>query len=311
MKLKTFLALFFIASITVAYAATMITGDIIYTGNVSFQSPVSVAGLKAQSLPDANFTGTIDVVANAGINGIVGSAINDLPANTPAFPTGTTGYGSVKNNGNFSFGLFGRSDCLAGLSNGLCIGQELNSFNYSGAPTTTFPINTSGSTLVPTAQQIVAYGTSPSTVGTNYALGSEPFFVNIYMTPHSYTGYGLYIDDDNVSSTTNNQINNYGNGVNLILKTTGPTVANADVLEVKNPSGTRVAYINQNGDFGSFGMIQTGVYTVATLPTCNTSNKGKFSSVSDANAPTYGATLAGGGAVAAIALCDGTNWKAH
>lgn len=51
--------------------------------------------------------------------------------------------------------------------------------------------------------------------------------------------------------------------------------------------------------------------TVATLPTCNSGAKGETFSVTDASAPTYGATLTGGSTVFALAVCDGTNWTAH
>jgi hypothetical protein len=50
-------------------------------------------------------------------------------------------------------------------------------------------------------------------------------------------------------------------------------------------------------------------YTVATLPSAATSGKGARSFVTDATAPTFGATVAGGGAVAVPVYSDGTNWK--
>jgi len=50
-------------------------------------------------------------------------------------------------------------------------------------------------------------------------------------------------------------------------------------------------------------------YTVATLPSAATSGKGSRSFVTDASAPTFGATVAGGGAVATPVYSDGTNWK--
>ena len=51
------------------------------------------------------------------------------------------------------------------------------------------------------------------------------------------------------------------------------------------------------------------VYTVATLPSAVTSGKGARTFVSDALAPTFGATVATGGAVATPVYSDGTNWK--
>lgn len=51
------------------------------------------------------------------------------------------------------------------------------------------------------------------------------------------------------------------------------------------------------------------VYTVATLPSAVTSGVGARSFVSDASAPTFGSTVAGGGAVKIPVYSDGTNWK--
>jgi hypothetical protein len=50
-------------------------------------------------------------------------------------------------------------------------------------------------------------------------------------------------------------------------------------------------------------------YTVATLPSAVTSGKGARSFVTDALAPTFGATVATGGLVAVPVYSDGTNWK--
>jgi hypothetical protein len=50
-------------------------------------------------------------------------------------------------------------------------------------------------------------------------------------------------------------------------------------------------------------------YTVATLPSAVTSGKGSRSFVTDALLPTFGSTIAGGGAVATPVYSDGTNWK--
>ena len=50
-------------------------------------------------------------------------------------------------------------------------------------------------------------------------------------------------------------------------------------------------------------------YTVATLPSAVTSGKGARSFVTDALLPTFGSTVAAGGAVATPVYSDGTNWK--
>jgi hypothetical protein len=50
-------------------------------------------------------------------------------------------------------------------------------------------------------------------------------------------------------------------------------------------------------------------YTVATLPSAATAGAGARSFVTDALAPTFGATVVTGGAVAVPVYSDGTNWK--
>jgi hypothetical protein len=55
--------------------------------------------------------------------------------------------------------------------------------------------------------------------------------------------------------------------------------------------------------------INLTVYTVATLPSASAYGKGTKAFVSDALSPTYGATVASGGAVATPVYSDGTNWK--
>lgn len=57
--------------------------------------------------------------------------------------------------------------------------------------------------------------------------------------------------------------------------------------------------------------IQLKSYTVATLPTCNSSLQDNIASVSDATAPTYNATLTGGGVVRVPVVCDGSAWRSH
>lgn len=51
------------------------------------------------------------------------------------------------------------------------------------------------------------------------------------------------------------------------------------------------------------------VFTVATLPSAVDAGVGAKSFVSDASAPSFGATVVGGGAVNVPVYSDGTNWK--
>jgi hypothetical protein len=59
------------------------------------------------------------------------------------------------------------------------------------------------------------------------------------------------------------------------------------------------------------GPLQLASYTVATLPTCAAGYAGAIAYVTDANAPTYNATLTGSSTTKTLAMCNGTNWTAH
>ena len=52
-----------------------------------------------------------------------------------------------------------------------------------------------------------------------------------------------------------------------------------------------------------------GNFTVATLPSASTSGVGARAFVTDALAPSFGATVVTGGAIAVPVYSDGTNWK--
>jgi hypothetical protein len=73
-------------------------------------------------------------------------------------------------------------------------------------------------------------------------------------------------------------------------------------------------YFNRLDDFiarlkTSEVIPQLGNFTVATLPSAATSGVGARAFVTDALTPTFGATVAAGGAVAVPVYSDGTHWK--
>ena len=73
-------------------------------------------------------------------------------------------------------------------------------------------------------------------------------------------------------------------------------------------------YFNRLDDFiarlNASGIIPaTTNYTVATLPSAATSGVGARAFVTDALAPTFGATVAAGGAIATPVYSNGTVWK--
>lgn len=66
-----------------------------------------------------------------------------------------------------------------------------------------------------------------------------------------------------------------------------------------------------NSSLSVTGYTGLAVTVVGSLPTCNAGAKGEIYMVTDANAPTYNATLTGGSTTTTLAACNGTNWTAH
>ena len=93
----------------------------------------------------------------------------------------------------------------------------------------------------------------------------------------------------------------------ILARINGATKTLADLESAQAISGVKT--------FSAIPIMSLGVQitetTVGSLGTCDAGATGTIKYVTDASGPTYGATLAGGGAVRALALCDGTNWTAH
>jgi hypothetical protein len=95
------------------------------------------------------------------------------------------------------------------------------------------------------------------------------------------------------------------------LNITGVTGSSFD-FNFLNPAGSGFISVPTGTVDVEFGGATRPVVTVvASLPTCNFSRRGYTYTVSDATAPAYNATVAGGGAVVVPVVCNGANWTAH
>ncbi|TXH12881.1 MAG: hypothetical protein E6R03_12140 [Hyphomicrobiaceae bacterium] len=94
----------------------------------------------------------------------------------------------------------------------------------------------------------------------------------------------------------------------LIAASPGGILLNAvsDVAIIRNS----VTAVNITANSLDLGLpIKLKNYTVGTLPAAATAGAYAMTGVSDANAPTYNATVAAGGAVKIPVMSDGANWK--
>ena len=121
-------------------------------------------------------------------------------------------------------------------------------------------------------------------------------------------GSGSYIADGSTSNLTPNTSTYLGAGT----KALADAQANQIVIGYNAiGAGANTATLGNTSVIATQlrGVIMNTTYTVATLPSAVTYGAGARAFVTDANAPTFGATVAGSGAVATPVYSDGTNWK--
>ena len=112
----------------------------------------------------------------------------------------------------------------------------------------------------------------------------------------------ITVGQSTVSQTTNIQAGLTASGSTKTVNLgTGGLAGSTTNIAIGSTTGTSITTIN--------GITKQQTYTVATLPSAVTSGVGSRSFVTDALAATFGATVAGGGAVAVPVYSDGTNWK--
>jgi hypothetical protein len=162
------------------------------------------------------------------------------------------------------------------------------------------------------------------TTGTNTALGASAG-EKINGANNVAIGYGaLYSSTTGTSNTAIGHQAGYGTGTNsntiginniyIGAFSVGSANNNANEIVIGNSavgSGSNTVTIgNSNVTLNKFnGVLKSTNYTVATLPSASTSGVGAMAFVTDALAPTFGATVTGGGAVPVPVYSDGTNWK--
>jgi hypothetical protein len=95
-------------------------------------------------------------------------------------------------------------------------------------------------------------------------------------------------------------------GMNIYSLTSAGAVQQAAVSPLYrfDPGGN----LSMQGSTLSGGVVKSRVYTVATLPACNSATEGSRAGISDAVANGYHAVLAGGGLFHVPVYCNGTSW---
>lgn len=166
-------------------------------------------------------------------------------------------------------------------------------------------------------RSITSAGTAGIRIDGDAATGTYPLIIRT-----GTTELFRFLAMGNMEMNTLGQVINLGGGVLHVTTASGnrALIKSFNNLELQpgalGGSGTYVEINNGNAgtyrdlllrDMTASGLLRTGVYTVATLPSAS-ANAGKAAQVTDSSVTTFGSTVSGGGANRVPVFSNGTNW---
>jgi len=261
------------------------------------------------------------------VGGSVNDGINDIQA-TGTVSSGTTTLGNSQPTSNNQ--LTRRDYITTNFA-------PLVSPTLTGNPTAPTPTLGDNDTSVATTAFVTATDAgNVKLAGSQTITGAKDFSANTsfkrIFASSGDTSYTLYIDNTSTGNgiegrnfsgagTFISAMPNNGTGIymdattgssGVAYKANSATTATGDLFQYTK-NGVLTAKVNQLGEFTMPKLTMTGTielkaYTVSTLPT---GVIGAMAYVTDALAPTYMATVVGGGAVVTPVFYNGTNWVAH
>jgi hypothetical protein len=189
------------------------------------------------------------------------------------------------------------------IGNTNTIAIKSGSFTVQDSTDTTkqFTLNISGFTTAVTRTWIV-----PNTIGgdTFAGLGTAQTF----SATQTFSGATNTFSNSTIASTTNLATGANGSGITKTVNIgTSGAAGSTTTIIIGALLGTVTVAARGTWTFNS-AMVITPV-AVASLPSAATAGNGARHHVTDALTPTFGATVAGGGAVSTPVYSDGTNWK--
>ena len=135
----------------------------------------------------------------------------------------------------------------------------------------------------------------------NAVFGSAITVATISIGGTAGTG-AITVGQSTISQTTNIQAGATASGSTKTVNLgTGGLAGSTTNIAIGSTTGTSITTIN--------GITKQQTYTVETLPSAVTSGLGATSFVTNALAPTFGATVVTGGAIPVPVYSDGTNWR--
>jgi len=229
--------------------------------------------------------GTVGELATTGTSNVV---LSDSPT-----ITGTVLIGSTSGTAAVTLGRSGTALAVVNINTGASGGKTTNIATNASSGTNTVSI---GSTVGSSNVINIATGTNNQTL--NIANGTATGTKTIDIGGGGASVTNLFLANTGSGSAS---VVIGGSTDNTITIANSGGVSNAQAITIGSTVGSSTTTVN--------GILKQQTYTVATLPSASTSGVGARSFVTNALAPTFGATVVTGGAVAVPVYSDGTNWK--
>lgn len=274
------------------------------TIQIDTSTPSSATGFSIKSAAAGGGV-TLNVISSAADEG---STINFTKGNgTAIINGGGTTFGvnaggtlQLKSGGSVIAQVFG-SGCTFGSNfRGF---QHGTNFTFSGSTDSSLDANSEALDMDLNFAQSKTHNTGAVTTQRSTVLRPS---THAYAAASAVTNmYGLSITGGPVAGANNTTTTLAALNVETASCVNTGTVTNSYSFIFNKLSGATNNYVGKL----DAGVIQQGTTTVASLIAAGTAGAGARSIVSDATAPTFGATVTGGGAVVIPVYSDGSNWK--
>lgn len=263
------------------------------SANVAFANKFIVQGTSDAGLSAAQFLGTLGtgIVKNTTTTGVLSIAI---AADFPTFNQSTTGNAAT-------------ATALSATPTLCSTGFAPTGILANGNATACAAIG-GGSSPLTTKGDLFGF----STVGARIPVGTDTFV----LTADSTQALGVKwaaVGSGSLPTSSAQQFYTTNSANSPVSQPAGPSGAlfidASGIPDIVTSVVPRLSAANTFTGVNKFSQLQVNLFTVAGLPTCNSSFEGQSEGVTDGAAtPVYLAITTGGGSVHHSVYCNGTNW---
>jgi hypothetical protein len=263
---------------------------------------ITTTGLESVIIIDNPSSGTLtlNTQSSQGTNGTATTSVT-VPANSIAVAQSYIGASSTP-----YWGVITQGSSLPAIANQTVLG------NGSGSTAAAVALTLSTNLVATSTGLATSQPINPQT-GTSYAMAttdagklvtfSNASAIAVSLSQATTTGFTAGYSFD---------VENLGAGLVTITPATS-TINGKTTLVIPTNNGCTISSDGTNYQVSACTAVdQAGpVYTVSTLPTCNSGTKYQTAVVTDASSPTYNGTLTGSSSTIVPVFCNGTAWTAH